>query len=89
MAPLQAFMNSSGLLDLDAVVGIPPEERYSYVFDMSTQELDHTFVSPALAAAASGNKRAEFEHLHVNTWQNTADMVSDHDPSVGRFNLCA
>ncbi|EJT69465.1 hypothetical protein GGTG_13084 [Gaeumannomyces tritici R3-111a-1] len=85
VAPLQAFMERSGLLDLDAVVGIPPEERYSYVFDMSMQELDHTFVSPALA---SGN-RSQFEHVHVNTWQNTANMVSDHDPSVARFNLCA
>ncbi|KAL8366352.1 hypothetical protein RB595_004904 [Gaeumannomyces hyphopodioides] len=85
VGPLQAFMKGSGLLDLDAVVGVAPEERYSYVFDMSMQELDHTFVSPALAA---GN-RSEFEHVHVNTWQNTADMVSDHDPSVARFNLCA
>lgn len=88
VAPLQTFMNVSGLLDLDEVVGIPHEERYSYVFDMNTQELDHTFVSPSLSHRTPCSRRSAFQHLHVNTWADTANEVSDHDPSVARFNVC-
>lgn len=34
------------------------------------------------------HRDAKYEHLHLNTWQNNDDQVSDHDPSVARFNLC-
>ena len=75
-------MERSGLLDLDDVVDIAPEERYTYLFDMNSQALDHIFVSPAL------DNKAQYEHLHLNTWQNYDDQVSDHDPSVAKLNLC-
>jgi predicted extracellular nuclease len=81
--PLVDFAGISGMEDLDVVVGIPPEERYSYLFDMNCQTLDHTYVSPALAATA------KFEHLHLNTWQNYDDQTSDHDPSIALLNVCA
>lgn len=81
--PLTVFANGSGLTDLDQVVGTPEVERYTYLYDMNTQALDHMFVSPALGAGAEG-----YEHVHVNTWATADDVVSDHDPSVARFNVC-
>lgn len=83
MEPLLAFAEISSMQDLDEVAGIAPEERYSYLFDMNCQALDHTYVSPALA------ETAQFEHVHLNTWQNYDDQVSDHDPSVALLNVCA
>ncbi|KAH0526568.1 hypothetical protein TsFJ059_009871 [Trichoderma semiorbis] len=80
--PLTTFSSISGLTDLDEVVGIDPVERYTYLFDMNTEELDHMYVSEGL------HRDAKYEHLHLNTWQNNDGQVSDHDPSVARFNLC-
>ncbi|KAK0370731.1 endonuclease/Exonuclease/phosphatase [Colletotrichum limetticola] len=82
--PLKVFASTSGLIDLDEAVGVPVEERYTYVYDMNAQELDHMFVSPALA-----NKNGTaYEHIHVNSWELYDDLVSDHDPSVALFNVC-
>lgn len=72
----------SGLTELDEVVNTPVEERYTYLYDMNTQALDHMYISPALAAGA------EYEHIHINTWATSDAVISDHDPSVARFNVC-
>ncbi|KAJ2977228.1 hypothetical protein NUW58_g7875 [Xylaria curta] len=80
--PIETFTKVSGLKDLDEVAKIPTAERYSYLFDSNSQELDHTFVSKKLA------KGAKFEHPHINTWLAYDDMTSDHDPSVAKFNIC-
>lgn len=82
MEPLLNFANVSGLTDLDEVVDTPLEERYTYTFDMNTQALDHIYISPVLADGA------KYEHVHVNVWASSEDLVSDHDPSVALFNLC-
>lgn len=82
VAPIKAFEETSGLLDLDDVTDMPVEERYTYLFDMNSQALDHMFVSPSVT------RNAKYEHLHLNTWQNYDDQVSDHDPSVARLNVC-
>lgn len=81
--PLETFASVSGLRDLDVVAGIEESERYSYLFDMNCQELDHMFVSKSLAARKLG-----FEHVHVNTWASVANQISDHDPAVARVNVC-
>ncbi|KAH8199440.1 hypothetical protein TruAng_006378 [Truncatella angustata] len=83
--PIEDFLSLSGLKDLDIVAGIPETERYTYLYDMNSQELDHVFVSPALASSCA---KSQFEHIHVNTWVSYDNQVSDHDPSVGKFNLC-
>ncbi|KFA63589.1 hypothetical protein S40285_04116 [Stachybotrys chlorohalonatus IBT 40285] len=80
--PIQNFLSVSGLVDLEEVVGIEPTDRYTYLFDNNCQALDHMFVSPSVGRGAL------YEHLHLNTWQNYDDQVSDHDPSVAKFNLC-
>lgn len=83
VSPLETFASVSGLQDLDEVAGIEKTERYSYLFDMNCQELDHMFVSEALAKRKPG-----FEHVHVNTWATFANQISDHDPAVARFDVC-
>jgi predicted extracellular nuclease len=83
VAPLEYFTKISQLLDLDDVAKIPKTERYTYVFDMSCQQLDHIFVSSALA-----KKKVAYEHLHINTWDTVANQVSDHDPSIARLDVC-
>ena len=80
--PIKVFVERSGLVDLDDAAKIPAAERYTYLFDMNSQTLDHMYVSPALS------RGARYEHLHLNTWQNYDDQVSDHDPSVAKVNIC-
>ncbi|KAM0349042.1 hypothetical protein ACHAPU_003977 [Fusarium lateritium] len=82
VAPIETFIETSGLLDADEAAKIPATERYTYLFDSNCQALDHMFISKEL------RKGIKYEHLHINTWQNTAGEVSDHDPSVARFDLC-
>ncbi|KAF9527532.1 Endonuclease/exonuclease/phosphatase [Crepidotus variabilis] len=75
---------TSLLTDIDEVAGIPEVERYSYVYDQNSQQLDHALVSSALKY-----RGAQFEHIHVNNWAPTLSArISDHDPSVGRIYLC-
>ena len=81
--PLEQFAEISGLRDLDVVAGIKETERYTYLYDMNSQELDHMYVSRAL------EKEADFEHIHVNTWVDYDTQISDHDPSVARLDVCS
>lgn len=82
--PLRTFTSVSGLRELDEALGLPETEKYSYLFDMNTQALDHMFVSPRLATSAGSAS----EHVHVNTWTTVDAQASDHDPSVSRFDVC-
>ncbi|MCI0383034.1 endonuclease/exonuclease/phosphatase family protein [Streptomyces sp. CNQ085] len=59
-----------------AVLSLPEEERYTYVYDGNAQVLDQTLVSP-------GIRRFDYDIVHVNA--EFADQVSDHDPQVIRF----
>ena len=81
--PLKVLVQESGLVDLDEAAGIEPVERYTYLFDMNSQELDHFFVSKSIA-----DQSPKLEHVHVNTWVSYADQISDHDPSVAQLNVC-
>ncbi|KAF2017960.1 DNase I-like protein [Aaosphaeria arxii CBS 175.79] len=81
--PLKQYAAISTLLDIDAVVKIKETERYTYLFDMNAQQLDHMYISKSLA------KKAEYEHIHINTWVEFAAQISDHDPSVARLDVCS
>ncbi|MGW5642118.1 endonuclease/exonuclease/phosphatase family protein [Saccharopolyspora sp. NPDC003752] len=54
---------------------LPPAERYSYVYEGNSQQLDHILVSPAITA--------EYDVVHINA--EFADQASDHDPQVARL----
>lgn len=86
VAPLRTFTAVSGLVDLDEAANVKPTERYTYLFDMNSQQLDHMFVSPKIAGTPGG--RPDYKHVHINTWVSFADQISDHDPSVARVNVC-
>ncbi|KAF9013486.1 Endonuclease/exonuclease/phosphatase [Cyathus striatus] len=72
------------LTDIDEVADIPEVERYSYVYDQHSQQLDHVLVSLGVRI-----RKTEFEHLHVNNWElSLSSRISDHDPSAGRIRIC-
>ncbi|KAF8073837.1 Endonuclease/exonuclease/phosphatase [Lyophyllum atratum] len=72
------------LSDIDEVAGIPEVERYSYIFDQNSEQLDHIFISNAIK-----ERGVKFEHIHINNWAaSIAGRISDHDPSVGQIHLC-
>jgi uncharacterized protein len=56
---------------------LPPNERYSYVFDGNSQVLDQILVSDELMTPGP-----EYDSVHVNA--EFADQASDHDPQVAR-----
>jgi len=72
------------LHDINEVAGVDPVERYTYVYEQHTQEIDHVFVSNAVA-----RRDTEVEHIHVNTWAaSIGERASDHDPTVARVRVC-
>ncbi|KAI0661501.1 endonuclease/exonuclease/phosphatase [Cubamyces menziesii] len=74
---------STVLHDANEVAGVPLQERYTYVYDQHTQEIDHVLVSNAIADREGG---VEVEHVHVNTWaESYGGRASDHDPTVVRL----
>lgn len=79
------FSNLTGVLyDVNEVSGVEPVERYTYVYEQHTQEIDHILVSGAVA-----RRGTEVEHVHVNTWAaSTSERASDHDPTVAKIRVC-
>jgi len=65
---------------LDMFYLLPPNERYSYVFEGNSQALDHILVSPALLLPIP-----EYDSVHVNS--EFAAQQSDHDPQVARLKV--
>lgn len=81
----QVFQSLSELLsDINVISGVPPEERYTYVYEQNMQEIDHIFISDAIA-----RRGTEVEHVHVNTWApSVGERASDHDPTVAKVWVC-
>ena len=57
---------------------LPKPERYSYVFEGSSQVLDQVLVSRKL-----DKRETSYDVVHVNA--EFFDQASDHDPQVARF----
>ncbi|HEV8535591.1 MAG TPA: Ig-like domain-containing protein [Candidatus Limnocylindria bacterium] len=55
---------------------LPPNERYTFVFDGNAQALDHILVSASLRGSSV------LDVVHVNS--EYADQASDHEPQVAR-----
>ena len=58
---------------------IPEDERYSFIFQGNSQQLDHILVSDSLVPSA------EIDIVHVNT--EFVSPASDHDPVVAALTL--
>lgn len=72
------------LTDIDEVSNIDPVERYTYIFDGISEQLDHIFVSDSIKSRGT-----EAEHVHINNWSSSlAARASDHDPSVAKIKVC-
>nr|VWP01052.1 Small G-protein Ras2 [Ganoderma boninense] len=80
------FAAFDGLLtEVDVTANIPDVERYTYLFDQNAEQLDHMFVSSAIAARGG----IAVEHVHVNNWAASLSVrASDHDPSVAQLKIC-
>jgi hypothetical protein len=64
----------------DLMDTLPPNERYSYVFEGNSQTLDHILMSAALFGVPF-----VYDVVHVNS--EFADQASDHEPSVVKLTL--
>ena len=74
----------------DLTDSAPPEERYSYSFNGSAQELDHILVNAALAPKLSRYAVARNGSDFPETYRNDParpERISDHDWPVAYFNL--
>ena len=61
---------------------IPEDERYSFIFQGNSQQLDHILVSDSLVTGA------EVDIVHVNSeFAETPQRASDHDPVLARLTL--
>lgn len=72
---------------VNQVTELPPEERYSFIFEGSAQVLDHILTSEALTAGVTGRQyvRANSDAPSSNTFlsdPNTTLRSSDHDGMV-------
>ena len=80
--PMRALTGASTgvpiLTDLGTAL-VAPAERYSYVFEGNSQELDHIYVTHSLLPGA------QFQPIHINA--EFADQVSDHDPLVASLRI--
>ncbi|KAI0333748.1 DNase I-like protein [Cubamyces sp. BRFM 1775] len=73
------------LTELDEAADVPLVERYTYLFDQNSEQLDHLFVSNAIVERGG----LSVEHVHVNNWAPSLSVrASDHDPSVGQVKVC-
>lgn len=78
-APLQN-LTSAGLDDL--ITSLPAAERYTYVYEGNSQNLDHILVSTALR-----NRLTYYDIIHMNAEFPEAVQLTDHDPSVAHFTM--
>ncbi len=79
ISPVDEILGSSlnNLIDT-----IPENERYSFIFQGNSQELDHILASDRLIDGA------EVDIVHLNSeFAETDSRASDHDPVLASFNL--
>lgn len=63
---------------------LPPGERYSYVFQGTSQALDHALLGGPLKGKPEG---VELEYVRVCAEYPSQNRMSDHDPLVVRLHL--
>lgn len=61
---------------VDLISTLPRNQRYTYVFDGSSEVLDHILISPSIRSFS-------YDPVHINA--EFTDQTSDHDPQVVRI----
>jgi uncharacterized protein len=69
----------TGVLTNLATLLLPPEERYSYVFEGNAQLIDNILVTDGLI------DRTQIDGVHINAQFGAAGRATDHDPQVARI----
>ena len=85
-------LENSGLINLVNTLALDEDERYSFIFQGNSQQLDHILVSDNLMDAGIGSTDplggVEFDVVHVNAeFAETDSRASDHDPAIVRLML--
>lgn len=81
------YEDAIGTLTADGVMTdlntlLPEEERYSYVFDGNSQQIDHILVTGGLLGGA------QYDSVHINAEQPAGPTrPTDHDPQVALLNI--
>ncbi|MGH9200803.1 MAG: PKD domain-containing protein, partial [Vicinamibacterales bacterium] len=70
------------LVNLGTQLVVDPAERYSYVFEGNSQELDHVLSTPSLFTSSP-----QYQAVHTNAEYSV--QTSDHDPLIASFLLPA
>ena len=78
---LTELLPGDGAILSNLIDRVPPEDRYSYVYEGNSQTLDHIFGSEALAAGA------RIDPVHLNSNLPSDRTASDHDPVVASFEI--
>ena len=77
ISPVDEILGSDLTNSIDT---IPEDERYSFIFQGNSQELDHILVSDALVDGAA------IDIVHVNSeFAETEQRASDHDPILAQL----
>ncbi|MEO0526561.1 MAG: lamin tail domain-containing protein, partial [Bacteroidota bacterium] len=80
ISPVLDLETDSGLVNLTNNVNV--NERYSFIFQGNSQQLDHILISSSL------NNNPEVDIVHVNSeFPDTDSKASDHDPVVALLTL--
>ena len=78
VSPVFELVTDAGLVNL--IETIADEERYSFIFQGNSQQLDHILVSDSLAASV------DVDIVHVNVeFAEFPNRASDHEPVVARI----
>ena len=64
------------------ILTLPPEERYTYIYEGNSQALDHILVSESLM-----DDLISVNIFHINSEFEYSDRFSDHDPLIATFDL--
>jgi predicted extracellular nuclease len=84
----QVILETDDLVDPDLtnlIDALPPQERYSYVFDGTAQALDHMLASEALLPQVSGFSYIRGNADSPEVWRSDArrpERLSDHDAAL-------
>lgn len=79
--PLKILTSDEAVPLHNLATDLPPESRFSFIFQGNAQAIDHILVSRTLAPLS------EFEFVHVNS--PNPRQAADHDPLLARIRLPA